>query len=292
MGADGHYQHILGEYPQHWTGDRLKAQRAHRHQCKTKQHGGGQRLAAAVNVVCSVVEADDGHDAGLHGSQRDEEEGLPFVIQAKRRDRLIGKACKNQVQTKDVEGIRRLHQHVRHAQTEDGLDVSGVLLESRRFAQSLSHHHQCSNDLSGDGRNGCTRKAHLRQAEHAEDQQRIEDDIGHRADDLRKHGCFHITGGLQHLCPDAFKEQAEAEHAHDASIGDYILNDRFRAGGHPRISGHDQSADQCKHEPHGDGQWRTHTSVFVRFILLPGAETSSHHGVDAYACADSQRDHQ
>ena len=59
------------------------------HQRHARQYGLPQCFAAAVQTSRSIVIADDRHDAGLHGPQRDKEKCLPLIVKAQRRNGLI-----------------------------------------------------------------------------------------------------------------------------------------------------------------------------------------------------------
>ena len=290
--SDFHDPFIRGKDSQHGTGNRLKAENAHKHQSRSKQDGGGQSLFAAADVPGRVVKADDRHNAGLHGAQRDEEKGLPFIVEAEGSHRLIGETGQNQVQAQDVKGIGRLHENIRNAQKEDLPDAPGIEMPGGRFPEALFHHDKSRHDLSCHRGDGSARDAKLRQAEHAEDQQRVEDYIGQGSRDLGQHRRLHVAGGLQNLRPDAFQKQAEAEQADDAPVCGDILNDFRGVRGHPGISRQEEPAGKGKDSPHSHRQRRADARELVRFLRFSQAKASSHGRIDAYAGSRCQSDHQ
>ena len=97
-GADADDFGVGGEDGEHLSGERLEDDKPHRHEDGAEEDGRPQRLFAAADILGGIVEADDGHDARLHGAQGDEEEGLPLVVEPERRHRLVGKARKDEVE--------------------------------------------------------------------------------------------------------------------------------------------------------------------------------------------------
>ena len=85
---------------------------------RPKSTGSFQGFPAALHVAHCVIEADDGHNAGLNGSQGNKEGDLLLVIQTQRRYRMIRKARQNQVQAQDIKSIWQLHQPVGNAQAK------------------------------------------------------------------------------------------------------------------------------------------------------------------------------
>ena len=154
------------------------------------------------------------------------------------------------------------------------------------------HHDQGSHDLAchrGDGR---SRDAKLRQSEHAEDQQRVEDDIGQGPGDLGQHGRPHIALRLQHLRPDALQKEAEAEQADDAPVSDHLPYDLRGIRRHPGVRRHEKPAGRGKDKPQRRRQRRPHAREFIRLRFLSQAEPGGHGRIDPHAGSHCQSDHQ
>ena len=134
--------------------DEDKAQRSDQHQRHAEQNGDRERFFAAVDVPCGIVVADDWDDTGLHRAERDEKERLPLIVKPKRRDRLVAEAGQYQVETEYIKGIRRLHQDIRYAKTENRRNMAWVHLCRGRAAEALFHHDERRHDLPRDGRRG------------------------------------------------------------------------------------------------------------------------------------------
>ena len=161
------------EHPQQLLGNKLEAQCSDRHQCHAEHNGDGHCPAAAVYPLCGVVIAYQRHDAGLHCPQRDEEKCLPLVVKPQRRDRLVTEGREDEVKAEYVKGVRRLHEYIRHAEAENLLYVVRIQCPVRRGVIALFHHDQRCYYLPGNGCDRCTGDAHFRQAEQAEDEQRV-----------------------------------------------------------------------------------------------------------------------
>ena len=212
--TDLHHPLIRRKHPEHGFRDQLKAKRSHRHEGHAEQHGGHQGHLAAVYPPGRVIETDDGHDTGLHGTEGDKEKGLPLIVQAQRRHGLIRKSRQNKIEPEDVKGVRGLHQDTGDPQAENLRHPCRIGTFGRRPPISLLHHNQSRHDLTGHCGHSGPRDPHFRQSEQSENQQRVQNDIGDRPQDLCQHGCFHVAAGLKDLRPDALKKQSEAEYTH------------------------------------------------------------------------------
>ena len=93
-----------------------------------------------------------------------------------------------------------------------------IHLFTRNAAEAAAKYEQCGNRLSGNCRDRSAANPHLRKSQIPENQQWVQNDVGHSAQDLRDHRRFHVAVGLQHLCPGAFKKQSEAENTDDPAI--------------------------------------------------------------------------
>ena len=167
-----------------------------------------------------------------------------------------------------------------------------VFVQGRCLAVTPLHDHQRRNHLSGNGCHGRTADAHLRKAQHTEDQQRIQRNVDNSTKDLGQHGGFHIAFCLQDLGPDAFQKQAKAEHADDPSVEDNVFDDRRRIGGHCSIGRHDGIADNGENCPHTDGKGCSNTCIFLRILLFPDSQFGSHDSIDTDTGTNRQGDHQ
>ena len=186
----------------------------------------------------------------------------------------------------------RLHQDIRDAEKEDFPDAPGVELQGGRAPEAPSHHDQGGHNLARHRGDGRSRDAKLRQSEHAEDQQRVEDDIGQGPGDLGQHRRPHVALRLQHLRPDALQKEAEAEQADDAPVSDHLPYDLRGIRRHPGVRRHEKPAGRGKDKPQRRRQRRPHAREFIRLRFLSQAEPGGHGRIDAHAGPDRQSDHQ
>lgn len=107
-------------------------------------------MFTTINTLCRIVIANDGYNAGLKSTQWYKEKCLPFVIQSKCCHCLIGKSCKDHIQSKYVKCIRCLHDDIRNSKSIDPANILGIFANRRRTAKSLLHNKKCRNDLSCD----------------------------------------------------------------------------------------------------------------------------------------------
>ena len=161
-----------------------------------------------------------------------------------------------------------------------------------RSAEALFQDDQRRDYLPGNCCCGSARNAHFRQAEHAEDQQRIQNDVRYRTGYLRDHRRFHVAACLQHLCPDALEEKSEAENADYPAVNDHIGDYRRVIGGHFCKRRHGAPRYRGKQKPQKNGQRSSHAGVFVGLFVFADAKLCGHDGVDAHARAHGKRDHQ
>lgn len=209
---------IRGKDAEHLLWYNCKTKCAKEHQGKSEPHRHRKRFFTAVYISRCVVVADDGNDAGLHSTERNEEECLPLVVKTECCDRLVAEGGENHIQSENIQGVRRLHQHIGKPRGEHPAHKVLVFRELWRLAESLFHNNERRHHLS---RNRCdcrARNTQPRESKHTENKKRVKDNIDNRADDLRRHRRFHIALGLQHLRPYAFKEESEAENADDSAV--------------------------------------------------------------------------
>ena len=170
--------------------------------------------------------------------------------------------------------------------------MAGIDRLCGRFPETLSANNSRRSHLADHRRDSRARNAHLRQAEQAENEQRIEHDVDDRARYLRDGGRFHVAAGLQNLGPDTLEEQPAAEHAHDAAVYDHVADNVRRAGGYFRIERQDEPACGREQRPQRQRQRRADSGISIRLIGTVFAVFRRHDGVDAHARSHRQRDHQ
>ncbi|MPM65823.1 hypothetical protein SDC9_112727 [bioreactor metagenome] len=146
--------------------------------------------------------------------------------------------------------------------------------------------------MSANGGDCRARHAKLRKAEQTEDQDRVEDDVEHRADDLHQHRLEVHALRLQDTFAIDLHEQADRKNHDNGKIGNAVLR-RF---GIARI-GFDERArakDAEENEDHG-GEQHDEEAVARRFLrvrMLLCAEFAGDQRVDANAGADGDGDHE
>ena len=146
--------------------------------------------------------------------------------------------------------------------------------------------------LSAHRRPGCARNAHCGEAQQAEDQDRVENDIEQRAHELHGHGCNVLALGLHDALTAHLKKHAEAERTADGKIRRPHLAD----GGLVRKEREKGiCAEQAEQRKGQRGQQQKEQAVVGgKGGLLPAAlaKAARDQGVHAHARAHRHRDHQ
>ena len=119
MTANGQHLGLPGKDTDERIGDQDECRRAHRHNGQRETDRASYRIPAAAVGGAGIIVADHRHDAGLQAEQRNEEKCLQLVIEAQHRDRGVGKACKDHIQTYNIDGIERLDQLRQHHRRRD-----------------------------------------------------------------------------------------------------------------------------------------------------------------------------
>ena len=136
------------------------------------------------------------------------------------------------------------------------------------------------------------RHAHLREAQQAEDHDGVQNDVDHRAGQLRGHGQHGVAGSLHHALKGDGQEQAKAEHRHNAQIiGRHLLQFRVRRK-YMEETVRPQQAEQQEHNESAQLQQHAAAGRFARLFgpLLP--QLAADEAVDAHAQARGHGDHE
>ncbi len=134
--------------------------------------------------------------------------------------------------------------------------------------------------------------AHGGEAEIAEDQNGIENDVDDGADALGDHGVQGAAGGLQEPLKGDFKELKTAKPHTDGQIDGAAGNNFLDIG----LAGHEESgaenAHQRKSRNADDNQEETVEGNMTGAFRISLTERAGHRGVDAHAEAGADGDHQ
>ena len=156
-------------------------------------------------------------------------------------------------------------------------------------------HHQADrrrDPLAEDGRIGRARNTHLREAEQAEDENRVKNDVDDCARALADHRQQRAAGALQQALKEDLHENAHRADHDDGRIVDAALHDFLDVRLHLKIRAHnrhaaeheDQAADEQQHD--AVGRRAVHAFLVLR------AQRAREHRVQAHAQTRRNRDHQ
>ena len=156
-------------------------------------------------------------------------------------------------------------------------------------------HHQTDrrrDPLAEDGGIRRARNAHLRNAKQAEDEDRVEDDVGNRAHALAHHRQQCAAGALQQALKEDLHENAHRTEHHDGRVIHAALDDfrdvrlhfKVRANDRRAAEHEDKAADEQQHDAVG------RRAVHALFVLR--AQRAGEHRVQADAQTRRNRDHQ
>ena len=298
----GHVHKLLAgvEDGQQHLGDELEDGEAGQHDGKTCDGGGLDGLEHTLRIPGTVVEGHDGDDGVVDAEQGHEEEGLELEVDAEDAGGGLGEALEDLVDTEVHDGADAHHDDGGDAHIQDGADHIAVrlqvaaaeLLELPVVLQIQRHGEDGGEPLADDGGEGCTGDAHGGQAEPAEDQDGVEDDVGDSAHGLGDHGLEGVAAGLQQPLEEDLNEDADGADGDDGQIDAAALQGLGDGGlGGKEGAGEEQSED---HEQGGEQAGKPHAvaggAVGALVVLL--TQGFRQQGVDAHAHAGGAADEQ
>ena len=240
-------------------------------------------------VVVAHQRAHPLHDA----VGRQVKEGLEFVVDAQHRHIALGVDRQQAVQEGD--------QQAGQGQIQDGRYTDGIELAVKGGIEPQAAAGEADGDFGGAvdievdykgnglpdaGGKGRTGNAQGGHRPKAEDEDRVEGDVGHAAGDQRHHGNIHPAHGLEDLLKGEVCHVDQREQEHDGGVGHAHVHQSGIGSEAAQEAGHDGNAEdhaqyavqQGKHHAVGGGS----VGVFV----VACAEVERDLGIDADAEAD------
>ena len=298
--ADG--QHLLrgGEETEQRTGDDLEERKTHAHDGDGCDSRKADRPAEALRLARTVVVRNDRHHRVIQAEDGHENEALELEVRAEHRRRRLGKGDEDLVHAEHHHRADGLHDDGRHADRVDLLDRRGVRTDLAAAQMHVGIAREV--EIEADGRadeltdNGGDRRTgdlQPREAEQAENEDGVENDVGGRAGDLRDHGEVRASRRLQQALIIHLEEQADRAADADghivASVSDDLrvvrLKAEERSRKRPANEGEEHKIAQRQKQSH------IRRAVRARLILLAqrAGEQRVHTHTRAAGKGDAQR---
>ena len=267
-------------------------------------HAGGVQGAAldgldhAAALLGAVVVSNDGYDAVIQAEHRHKDEAVELEVDAEGGGGGFPGGVVGDEDLVHEEGHHRADGHHHHRRQADGInaaDDAPIGLEAPEHQMDLriflQIQHQCKDagaDLAGDGGNGGARHTQIKQ----KNEDGVQNEVDEGAGALGIHGQNAVARALEqpfqhHLAEKSYRAahddvQVLVTHLHD------LLHIRLAAEKEIRQTQAQHGTQQEAHE----GQKQTVHRHGVRPLLLLGAQSTAHEGVDAHGGAGGQGDHQ
>ena len=214
--ADGEHFVRRREHPQQRFGDELEERAADAHDADGREDCQADGLAHAVEFLRAVVVRHDGHHRVVEAEARHEDEALELEVSTEHRGRRLGERDENFVHAEHHHRADGLHDDRRNADGVDvrhrravGTDVLEVDLHLGIFLEVQEKAEARADELADDRGDRRARDLHAGKAQKAENQNRVEHDVAHRARDLRDHRKVRPPRGLEQALAVNLQEQSE-----------------------------------------------------------------------------------
>ena len=230
--ADGEHFVRRREHPQQRFGDELEERAADAHDADGREDCQADGLAHAVEFLRAVVVRHDGHHRVVEAEARHEDEALELEVSTEHRGRRLGERDENFVHAEHHHRADGLHDDRRNADGVDvrhrravGTDVLEVDLHLGIFLEVQEKAEARADELADDRGDRRARDLHAGKAQKAENQNRVEHDVAHRARDLRDHRKVRPPRGLEQALAVNLQEQSERAADADHHIITAVGND-------------------------------------------------------------------
>ena len=159
--------------------------------------------------------------------------------------------------------------------------------------QPIYHQIECQRYQLADAGGECrTAHAKLRERPDTEDEQRVQHDICHAAEQQRRHGHLHASHRLINLLERETDHDNHRERERDRRVLRTHLRYLLGIREQPQETRHDGDAHDHAHYAVDNRARNTARRRRVRLVDLTGTEMIRNHCVDAHAEADSERVYQ
>ena len=303
--ADGQHVRIGVEQAEQGLRDELEGRHADQHQRRCAEDTALQHAEDALRLPRAVVIGRNSQRGVVDAEHRHEDEALQLVVCAEdgRADLAeahadVLKAHEHEIHAVVHHGADGDHDHGRHADGQNAADELPVRAEAaqmqadvRIFAVVEDHGQNKRHDLAEHRGHGCTGDLHARQAEQAEDEDGVKNDVQDRAGALRDEGVDRAARGLQQALKDDLAEDAERGDRDDADIGRAVGNDGFvrRLGAHEELCA--ENAEQSAEQHAQPGKKDAVQGRAVHHVRIAFAERARQQGIDADGRARCDADH-
>ena len=297
--ADGQHVRRGVEEAQQHLGDALEGCRSHGHDADGGDDGQLDGLFQPVRLSGAEVVGHDGDHAVVQAEDGHEDEALELEIGPEHGGCGGGEAQQDAVEEEDHHGADALHEDGGDADAVDGpdggaveADLFGAQVELRVVPEVQEEGQPGGHPLADDRGQG--RAGHLQpgQAEEAEDEDGVQDDVQNGPGELGDHGELGPAGGLEEPLQGDLAEEAQGGAQADASVGGSVADDLGRVGLEPEEGACQQSAQQGEGGKGAQGQEDAHVGHPVGGVLILGPQGAGDQGVEAHAGADGHGDHQ
>ena len=297
--ADGQHIGAGVEQAQEHLGDELHQGKAHQHDGHGKGDGQPDGLAHPVGAAGAVVIGDDGHHGVVQAEHRHENEALQLEINPEHRHGGGGEAVEDAVHAIGHQRADGGHDDGGHAHLQNRPDHPAHRTEAPEgemdlgiFPEMEEHGGHGAAELAEHGGGGGAGHAHGGEAQQAEDQDGVHDDVDDGAGHLSDHGQLGPAGGLQQPLKIDGGEAEGADADADAQIGDGVLDDGGAAGLGAHKGAGGEHADEHKDHRGAQLQKQALPGGLVHHVLVVLAQRAGKQGVDAHAQAHGKGDHQ
>ena len=152
--------------------------------------------------------------------------------------------------------------------------------------------HQSAGDLTGHGGHGGARHLQPGEAEQAEDQDGVQDQVDDRANPLNDHGVHRPAGGLDQPLAGDGQEDTDTGPGYDGQVVGAVADDARDVGLDDVVGPGKGQAQDGEHQSADDFQQSAVHGGAVGPLLILLAQTAGEQGVDAHAGAHRHGDHQ
>ena len=240
-------------------------------------------------VVVADKRAHTLHDA----VGRQVQKGLQLVVNAQHHHIALREGCQQAVEEGDQQG--------RQGQVQDGGHTDGIELAIQCSIRAQAAAAQTDGQLGAGvdeqvdaqtqqltdaGGEGCARNAQRRHRAQAEDEDGVQDDVAHAAEDQRHHSHLHAAHGLEHLLKGQRRHVDGGKQEDDGGVGDAGCDQVFIAGEPAQKAGHDGNADKGDEDAVHQAQRHAVGGGGLGFFVVARAKVQRDHGIDADAKAD------
>ena len=297
--ADGEHRLRRVEQLQQHIGDQFKGRKAQDHDADGREDAELDRFLHALRFARAVVIGQDRHHRVVQAEDRHEDETLQFEIRAEDRRRRRGEGDEDLVHAERHDRANRTHDDRRHAHAVNFARRRAVPADELRadvnfgiFLQVDEQADDGRDDLPGDGRDGGAFDLEPRQAEPAENQDRVEHDVDDRADQLRHHRELCPACGLQQPLEAELRKDAEREDQADRRIVHAVAHDLRVVCLREEERTGQKRADQREQHVGAAEQEYARIGRAVDLLLLLRSERAREQRVHADCRAGAKGDHQ